>query len=93
MSPVLNHPGWPSTTKNDSSLALPLFSYPPKQGGPRTKMFPLAPTGTTLTPPPSTTWSTSAILISGPTAMPEVPVGSKRYVWGGEEMGMHSVMP
>lgn len=31
--------------------------------------------------------------ISGPTAMPEVPGFSSWYVDGGDEMGMHSVIP
>lgn len=40
ISPVLNHPSSPLTVKKLSSLAPPLFSYPPKHGGPLTMILP-----------------------------------------------------
>jgi hypothetical protein len=82
-SPVLNQP-----SKKLSALASSFFSYPRMTGWPLTMICPTcsAPCGSWF-PAPSWIWHW------GPIIWPEVPGRLRVYPTGGDEMGMHSVMP
>ena len=86
---MLNHP--PSRKVSDeeesSSSLFAILPYPRKQGTPLTHIDPSTPGNRGMSV------RVLRIASSGPTDTPEVPAFSRRYVDGGDVIGMHSVIP